>query len=184
MGEKILDAAYEPMIDSIKRNKTPNLFLLHYNSQSYCAENLLIVPRYFLSLSCIEPRKPLSLNARRAGWIGCNIVLKGIPVDGKIPIIKESKVISPNLIRESYKRFRFLLEKRYDARGWTADVLKVVRELGKTDFTLDEVYAFDKQLQKLHPENKHIHPKIRQQLQILRDKGILEFKGMGKYVFI
>jgi type II restriction enzyme len=58
-----------------------------------------------------------------------------------------------------------------------------VRELGKTDFTLDEVYVFDKQLQKLHPENKHIHPKIRQQLQILRDKGILEFKGKGKYSF-
>jgi type II restriction enzyme len=88
------------------------------------------------------------------------------------------------LIRECYNIFRFLLEKRYDARGWTADVLKVVRELGKTDFTLDEVYAFDKQLQKLHPENKHIRPKIRQQLQILRDKGILEFRGKGKYSFI
>jgi len=33
----------------------------------------------------------------------------------------------------------------------------------------------DKQIQQLHPENKHIRPKIRQQLQLLRDKGILEF---------
>ena len=183
LGEKILDAAYKPMIDSIKMNKTPNLFLLHYNLQNYCAENLLIVPRYFLSLSCIEPRKPLSLNARRAHWVGCNIVLRDIPIDGKIPIIKERKANSPELVRERYNRFRFLLEKKYDARGWTTDVLKVVRELGKTDLTLDEVYAFDKQLQKLHPENKHIRPKIRQQLQILRDKGILRFKGNGKYSF-
>jgi type II restriction enzyme len=45
------------------------------------------------------------------------------------------------------------------------------------------VYAYDEQLQKLHPENKHIRPKIRQQLQILRDRGILEFKGQGKYQF-
>ncbi|NCO67241.1 MAG: hypothetical protein COY75_00515 [Nitrospirae bacterium CG_4_10_14_0_8_um_filter_41_23] len=26
-----------------------------------------------------------------------------------------------------------------------------------------------------------MRPKIRQQLQILRDKGILEFKGKGRY---
>ncbi|MBU4321487.1 hypothetical protein KJ830_01555 [bacterium] len=30
----------------------------------------------------------------------------------------------------------------------------------------------------------HIRPKICQQLQILRDKGILKFKGNGEYSFI
>ena len=183
IGDKILDSAYEPMIDSIKMNKTPNLLVLHYNSQNYCAENLLIVPRYFLTLSCIEARKPLSENARRAGWVGCNIVLKEIPVDGKIPIIKERKIVSPDNVRKSFERFRFLSGKKYDVRGWTADVLKVIRELGKAEFALDEVHVYDEQLQRLHPENKHIRPKIRQQLQILRDKGILEFKGQGKYQF-
>ncbi|MEW6714248.1 MAG: DpnI domain-containing protein [Nitrospirota bacterium] len=181
LGDKVLDSAYKPMIDSIKGNKTPNLFLLHYNSQNYCAENLLIIPRYFLTLSCIEARKPLSQNARRAGWVGCNIVLREIPLDGKIPIIKEKKILSPETVRVNYDRFRFLAEKKFDSRGWTADVLKMVRELGKREFSLDEVYAFDEQLQKLHPDNKHIRPKIRQQLQILRDKGILEFKGVGRY---
>jgi type II restriction enzyme len=181
LGDKIVDAAYEPMIDSIKRNRTPNLFLLHYNSTNYCAENLLVVPRYFLTLSCIEARKPLSQNARRAGWIGCNIVLKEIPLDGKITIIKEREIISPDSVRANYDRFRFLAEKKFDSRGWTADVLKVVRDLGKADFTLEDIYAYDEQLQKLHPDNKHIRPKIRQQLQILRDKGILEFKGEGRY---
>ncbi|MGC8581819.1 MAG: hypothetical protein ACP5MW_05710, partial [Thermoplasmata archaeon] len=32
-----------------------------------------------------------------------------------------------------------------------------------------------------HPNNKHIKDKIRQQLQILRERGYLEFKGNGKY---
>jgi type II restriction enzyme len=96
LGGKILDAAYKPMIDSIKMNKTPNLFLLHYNAQNYCAENLLIVPRYFLSLSCIEPRKPLSVNTRRAGWVGCNIVLRDIPVDGRAGREKLDSDISDN----------------------------------------------------------------------------------------
>ena len=181
LGDKVLDAAYEPMIDSVKKNKAPNLFLLHYNSKKYCAENLLIVPRFFLTLSCIEPRKPLSINARRAGWIGCNIVLKEIPADGKISIIEERKAVTPADVRQSYNRFRFLSEKSYEVRGWTADVLKVIRDLGKKEFTLDEAYSFDKDLQNLHPENKHVRPKIRQQLQILRDKGILEFKGKGRY---
>ncbi|OGW21593.1 MAG: hypothetical protein A2Z82_04735 [Nitrospirae bacterium GWA2_46_11] len=183
LGDKVLDSAYEPMVDSIKNNKTPNLLVLHYNSQNFCAETLLVVPRYFLTLSCIEARKPLSQNARRAGWIGCNIVLKEIPLDGKIPIIKERKIVSPDIVRKSFDRFRFLAEKKYDVRGWTADILKIIRDLGKKEFTLDEAYQFDKHLQALHPDNKHIRPKIRQQLQILRDKGILEFKGKGRYGF-
>ncbi len=183
LGDKVLDAAYAPMIDAIKKNKAPNLFLLHYNSQNYCSENLLVVPKFFLTLSCVEPRKPLSDNARRAGWVGCNIVLKDIPIDGKISIIYERKTLSPESVREGYNRFRFLSEKKYDVRGWTADVLKIIRELGKTEFALNEVYAYDEQLQKLHLENKHIRPKIRQQLQILRDKGILEFRGQGEYQF-
>lgn len=183
LGNKVIDAAYAPMIDSIKKNKAPNLYLLHYNPIDYCAENLLVVPRYFLTLSCIEPRNPLSQNARRAGWIGCNIVLRDIPIDGKIPLVRERKIISPAVVRQNFERFRFLSEKRYDVRGWTADVLKTIRELGKKEFTLDEAYSFDKQLQRLHPDNRNIRPKIRQQLQILRDKGILEFKGSGRYQF-
>jgi type II restriction enzyme len=65
-----------------------------------------------LTLSCIEARKPLSQNARRAGWIGCNIVLREIPVDGKIPIIKERKIVSPDAVRKNFERFRFLAGKK------------------------------------------------------------------------
>ena len=98
-------------------------------------------------------------------------MLKEIPIDGKISIIYERKTLSPESVREGYNRFRFLSEKKYDVRGWTADVLKIIRELGKAEFALNEVYAYDEQLQKFHPENKHIRPKIRQQLQILRTRA-------------
>jgi len=40
--------------------------------------NFLVVPKYFFVPGVIEKRKPLSATARRAGWIGCNIVLKSI----------------------------------------------------------------------------------------------------------
>jgi type II restriction enzyme len=66
-------------------------------------------------------------------------------------------------------------------RGWTADVLKAVRALKKRDFKLEEIYGFEEELKRLHPLNAHIKPKIRQQLQLLRDRGVLVFKGNGLY---
>jgi type II restriction enzyme len=43
------------------------------------------------------------------------------------------------------------------------------------------MYKFENLLQIKHPANNNIKPKIRQQLQILRDKGFIEFLGNGKY---
>lgn len=43
------------------------------------------------------------------------------------------------------------------------------------------MYNFINELTLKHPENKHIKDKIRQQLQLLRDKGIIEFRGRGHY---
>ena len=34
---------------------------------------------------------------------------------------------------------------------------------------------------KLHPDNRHVRDKIRQQLQVLRDHGYLEFVSRGSY---
>src|SRR5689334_18268555 len=36
-------------------------------------------------------------------------------------------------------------------------------------------------LAKLHPDNRHVRDKIRQQLQVLRGLGLLEFLGAGSY---
>lgn len=181
LGNKVIDSAYEPMIESIRVNRAPNLLLLQYCPDDYCAENLVAVPRFFLSTSCIEARNPLSATARRAGWVGCYIVLKQLPPDGRIPLIENRKVLSPDEARNKYGRFRFLLEGKSELRGWTADVLRVIRELGKKDFRLDDVYSFENDLKRLHPQNTHIRPKIRQQLQLLRDKGILRFMESGRY---
>ena len=66
-------------------------------------------------------------------------------------------------------------------RGWIMDVLNCVNDIGKYDFTLQDVYAYENRLQSMHPENKNVKAKIRQQLQILRDKGYIAFKGNGNY---
>ena len=40
-------------------------------------------------------------------------------------------------------------------------------------FTTSDVYAFTRELEQLHPDNRHVRDKIRQQLQVLRDAGLL-----------
>jgi len=54
-------------------------------------------------------------------------------------------------------------------------------KLGKKEFVLAEIYDFESELKTRHPRNLHIKDKIRQQLQILRDNGYLEFLGRGNY---
>ena len=84
-------------------------------------------------------------------------------------------------MRKEWKRFEFLKGQKLDAKGWLNAILSCVRELDKKTFTLSEIYSFDTRLQQLHPTNHNVRPKIRQQLQVLRDNGILEFIGPGQY---
>lgn len=75
----------------------------------------------------------------------------------------------------------FLRTKNKDAKGWILDIMTCVDLIKKENFTLDEVYKFEEKLKLKYPNNNFIKDKIRQQLQILRDKGIIEFKGRGIY---
>ena len=57
--------------------------------------------------------------------------------------------------------------------GWTFDVLIAIRSLNKMQFTNEDAYTLTPHLKKLHPRNRHVPDKIRQQLQVLRDLGFL-----------
>ena len=166
---------------AIISNQTPNLLLLHYKSPQMTVQNLILIPHFAFSLSCVQERKPLSNNARRAGWVGCNFRLDRIPVDAKIPVIRDGTALPANEVRAAYQRVRPLEALHTEKRGWTLDVLNVVRSLGKNAFALQEVYDCEDSLAKLHPRNRHIREKIRQQLQVLRDLGFLKFSGSGNY---
>ena len=68
-----------------------------------------------------------------------------------------------------------------ESKGWLVSVLRCVEQLGKSEFSLNEVYSFEKELGSAYPDNRHVRAKIRQQLQVLRDNGYLEFAGRGAY---
>jgi type II restriction enzyme len=166
---------------AILEDRTPNLFVLHYDLDAWAVRTVLLVPHFAFALSAVERRKPLASTARRAGWIGCNILLDKIPVHARIPIVNEGAPQTSQQVRASYNRLRPLEKLHVEKRGWTLDVLQVVQSLGKLEFTLADVYAHADALAKLHPNNAHVRDKIRQQLQVLRDLGLLEFLGSGSY---
>jgi type II restriction enzyme len=158
-----------------------NLFAMHYGVSDWVVENVILIPHFAFPLSAIEKRKPLSETARRAGWIGCNILLHSIPSDARIKIISDGKPVTPAAVSAQYARIRPLAKLDAKQRGWTLDVLNVVSSLGKPEFNLAEIYKSAEKLAKLHPANRHVRDKIRQQLQVLRDLGILEFLRPGEY---
>lgn len=64
---------------------------------------------------------------------------------------------------------------------WRKDVFECLQKINSDVFTLEKVYSFEQNLNYLHPDNHHIRDKIRQQLQYLRDLGLVEFIKPGIY---
>ncbi|MBU4267020.1 MAG: restriction endonuclease [Candidatus Altiarchaeota archaeon] len=184
LGNRILDGAYSTMIESIIKETQPHFFLMHYNKNQWMVKDLEIIPNFFFTESVIEKRKPLASTARRAGWVGCNILLAGIPDDGRIRAISNKSIEDPEDVRSRWRKVSFLKEKKPNQRSWITDVMWCVKDFNKKEFTLDEVYEYEGHLSKLHPKNFNIKPKIRQQLQFLRDKNYLKFLGNGRYRLI
>ena len=181
LGHKIVDGAYDTFIERITSSNNPDFFILSYDAQQLCVNDLWIVPKHFFVPSVVEKRKPLSDNARRAGWIGCNILFDEIPEQGRIHIIRDGIFLNKQSVMAQVRQASLLSVNNMDARGWLLDILNCINAIPYQTFSLAEIYSFENLLSEKHPQNHHIRPKIRQQLQMLRDKGFLEFVGQGVY---
>lgn len=181
LGSSIVDGAYSTMIQRITSESNPNFFFLSYNKSSWLVNNLIIIPKHFFTPDIIIKRNPLSINARRSGWIGCKINLEKVPSIGHIFLIKDSNVLDKKMVLSLWQKTFFLRNVSSSSRGWTLDVLQCIDKIEKNNFTLSDVYNYESELKKKYPNNNFIKDKIRQQLQILRDKGIIEFTGRGNY---
>lgn len=180
LGKRIVDGAYKTMIQRIVSNENPNFFFLTYNSK-WTVNNFMIIPKHFFVPGIIEKRNPLAITAKRAGWVGCNIDISQIPSLGRIFIVKESKQLKRKDVVDKWSETLFIKNSSIEAKGWALDILNCVDKIPSQKFNLDEVYKFEEALKKKHPENNFVKDKIRQQLQFLRDKGILEFVSRGQY---
>ena len=66
-------------------------------------------------------------------------------------------------------------------QSWQKDIYDVILNKMKDEFTLRQMYEYEDDFKKLHPNNNNIRPKIRQILQQLRDKGLIKFEEPGCY---
>src|SRR5512146_2776344 len=80
-ASRIVDGAFAAMMRAIAQGATPNLLVLQFDPGRWQVKNLTLIPKFAFTSSCIEKRRALSGNARRAGWVGCNILLCNIPPD-------------------------------------------------------------------------------------------------------
>jgi type II restriction enzyme len=179
--DKILDGAFRTKCERLAANNNPNLFLLNYDLKLLSVTNFFVVPKHFFVREIIEERKALQPTARRAGWIGSKILLNQIPEAGKIFIVRAGKPEPKETVLAKWQRTLFLRAEKQDARGWLLEVMKCVEGIGKREFQLEDVYAFEGKLSGIYPGNQNIRPKIRQQLQFLRDRGYLDFVSRGYY---
>jgi hypothetical protein len=217
LGETVTDGAYTAMVAAIREDRTPNLLLMRYALATWEVRDLLLIPSFMFSESAVIKRKPLAATARRAGWVGCNIDLHRISPEARIAIVitrsssrrrgdesltkkqnqrfltssptNQTVIVPPEEVRARYTRLKPIREIKTAQRGWTLDVLNIVRRLvesrrrglpgrstgAKTgdeslkstgqpeslrlltssptnEFTTSDVYAFERELERLHPD--------------------------------
>ncbi len=163
---------------------------MHYALATWEVRDLLLIPSFMFSESAVIQRlvapkrsgggKPLAATARRAGWVGCNIVLHRIAPEARITIVTtiasprrrtgvapvsdfrifalnagfprphqqhrtgieaiedgdrrdacptQTIIVPPGEVRAQFKRVKPLKDISVKQRGWTLDVLNIVRRL-------------------------------------------------------
>jgi hypothetical protein len=181
IGRRVLGSNYQKMLDAIATERTPHFFLLHYQLPAWLVSDLLLIPKFVITKSAIVPRKPLGELARRKHWQGYMLDLGQIPSVAKIPLVTAGLEREPAAVRADFARIAPMREMEADLRGWTLDVLSCVEKLGAAEFTTEQAYEFRDHLSALHPDNRHVREKIRQQLQTLRNLGLLEHIARGRW---
>lgn len=176
IGKNLLGAEYKTTLKNIGRI---NLIIVKYNPNIWIVQDVVLIPKNFFTFECVAPRKILPKTAKRKNWQGCKIV---IPETGKIFWVKSGVIQSNRIVYKQWKQKNLLLENRSsESRIWLIDTILYIEKLKRKIFELNDLYKFETEFKRLHQNNNHIKDKLRQQIQILRDRGYLEFLGEGKY---
>ena len=95
-------------------------------------------------------------------------------------LIKDTKYASLNKrLLEKSKSLQKPKVTNKDLVGWLKNIYKLIPN---DEFTTQQVYKYESELAKLYPNNKNIRPKIRQQLQVLRDMGVIKHLGRSRWI--
>jgi len=182
IGKKLIGSEYYTFLKALENKTVPNFLIMQYSLENnrFTSKEVVFIPKVFITQEIIEKRKPLSESARRAGWTGYNLLFESIPSYGKVFIVKDSKLESKDKILNQSHKILNLYDLDSNKAKWKIEILKILDSLNPL-FTLQQVYDKEVKLKEIFPDNNHIKDKIRQQLQFIRDDGIIVFHGNGKY---
>ncbi len=100
-------------------------------------------------------------------------------------MITDQVMHNPQDVQKNWRKTQFLDTVHMgDSRKWLLATMRCIDRIGSKRFSLQDLYGFESELHSLFPENRHIREKLRQQLQILRDQGYLQFKSRGHYIVL
>lgn len=102
-------------------------------------------------------------------------ILQNIPAKEKITLPKISLENDDDVLQITGQSIIHSLT------GWKKEVFKCINKIEAQTFNLQEINRYEPLLKAIYPENNHISDKVRQQLQQLRDIGLIEFLGNGRY---
>lgn len=108
-------------------------------------------------------------------------MINKIPDQGKIFIISNGKICDKRDIVNHVNISNRLITKNIISRGWLMEILNCINLISTIEFNLNDMYNFEDYLHEKFSNNNNVRAKIRQQLQILRDRKVIEFVGRGKY---
>ena len=145
-ARKVTDGGYASIMRRIQTSTVPSFLLLQYTA-TWSLASLCAIHHVLITPAAIERRKALALTARRAGWVGCNIILSGIPPEGRIPLIIGGTAVPKHESRRRFASIERLSGLSASGRGWAAAVLRLLHGLGKEKFSTDDAYSLEPELQ-------------------------------------
>jgi len=123
------------------------------------------------------------LNHENTGIISLNEINQAKEIISKVP--KSQHIVLPDIHLTGDDQIEIFTggvdSITSSLKGWKLDVFMCLLKIENPEFTLKDVNYYVPYLQQKHPGNNNIEAKVRQQLQYLRDIGLLEFSAKGKY---
>ena len=110
--------------------------------------------------------------------------MKANEILSKIPKSKTVKI--PEIIIETPETSADIVENINNSitkslTGWKLEMFFCLNSISGQMFSLKDAYYYENHFKIKYPDNKNVKAKIRQQIQFLRDLGLIEFLSDGKY---
>lgn len=184
LGASISNSAYGKKVEAIAAGRVPDYCFMAYDKDALRVTDVMVVPGHFVSLSVISARTALRQSAERSGWVGSVIHLDRVPQAGKISVVSAGRPRPKPEVRANFAKLAFVGAVEPSRRGWLTDVLGCLDRMEirpGSEFTNEDIYGFEEHLAQLHPGNRNVRPKIRQQLQVLAANRFVRRLSPGRY---